>query len=79
VGLGSTIFSGELDENGSLHLDKVPAGDYRLYVWDEITEELYSDPEFLKKFENDSVKVRLKANGSERADAKVILTSAPRP
>src|SRR5262249_31920314 len=40
AGLASTVFTGELDENGSLHVANVPAGDYRLYVWDEISEEL---------------------------------------
>ena len=55
----------------------MPPGEYRVYAWDLIERETYSDPEVLKKFESGSVKVSVKENSTERVELKVVRADQP--
>lgn len=58
--------------DGTFQFNSVAPGDYRLYAWEEINRDLYTDPDFLKKFESSSVKVSVKEGSTERVELKII-------
>lgn len=72
IGQANLIRTASTSDDGSFLLRGIPPGEYRIYAWDEITRDLYSDPEFLKKFENASSRLSVKENSTGRVDLKII-------
>lgn len=66
------IYTVSADQDGAFNLKGVAPGNYRLYAWEEITRELYTDSGFLKKFENDGIKITVKEGATERAELHVL-------
>lgn len=64
------------DQSGQFNLQNLPPGEYRIYAWEEIEPGAYLDPEFLKPFEDKSVKVTVKTNGAEQVTLVQIPASA---
>lgn len=48
-----------VDQNGAFSLENVPPGEYRVYAFEEFDRTEGYDPEFLKKFESSSEKLKL--------------------
>jgi hypothetical protein len=71
--LPQSLKTAQTGTGGTFSFQNVPPGNYRVYAWDEITYDLYSDPEFLKKHENDSIQVSVRAKATERAEPRVVL------
>jgi hypothetical protein len=65
-------------ENGRFTLT-VPPGTYRLYAWEDLATAQYSDPEFLKPYEPNSLRVIVGENGRVQVTLKEIpATPEPR-
>ncbi len=67
-----------VNEGGQFILPKVAPGTYRLYAWDDLETAQHYDPEFLKPYESQSVKLTVKENGREQVTLRQI-PSAPEP
>ncbi|MBS1829535.1 MAG: carboxypeptidase regulatory-like domain-containing protein [Acidobacteria bacterium] len=77
VGRADLVRTATIGEDGGFRLDGVPPGDYRVYAWEAMEREMYTDPELLKKFEAASVKVSVKENATARAELKVSRAGQP--
>ncbi|MFN7937060.1 MAG: carboxypeptidase regulatory-like domain-containing protein [Bryobacteraceae bacterium] len=77
VGRADLVRTASIGEGGAFRLDGVPPGEYRVYAWETMERDSYTDPEVLKKFEAASVKVRVKENETARAELKVSRVDQP--
>ncbi len=70
---------GFTDDKGNYHLDRVPPGEYRLFAWQDVQAGGPQDPELRKKFEKQSVTVKLAPNGRETVPLTAIVTKPADP
>jgi hypothetical protein len=47
------------DASGQFHLDRLPPGDYKVFAWDDVDEDAWYDPEFMRMHENEGVAIRI--------------------
>lgn len=59
------------DQHGRFHFENIRPGEYKLFAWDDVEENAWFDPEFLKKFEDSAVAVSVPANGQISAPIHV--------
>jgi protocatechuate 3,4-dioxygenase beta subunit len=59
------------DQYGAYTMADIPPGDYKLFAWEDVAEDDWVDPDFLKPFEKQGVDVMLAAKGRETAKVKV--------
>ena len=59
------------DADGKFQVSGLAPGNYKAYAWSAITSELYKDPEFMRRFENDGAKLVVKEGSTERVELKV--------
>ncbi len=59
------------DTDGKFQVSGLAPGNYKVYAWSAITAELYKDPEFMRRFENDGAKIVVKEGSTERVELKV--------
>ena len=59
------------EADGSFQVAGLAPGNYKVYAWSAITSELYKDPEFMRRFENDGAKIVVKESSTERVELKV--------
>ena len=59
------------DADGKFQVSGLAPGNYKAYAWSAITSELYKDPEFMRRFENDGAKIVVKEGSTERVELKV--------
>jgi len=71
-----TMLSG-VGEDGRFMLSPVPPGTYRAYAWEDIEDAQRYDPDLLKAWENSSVTVTVKENGSEEITLRQIPSQDP--
>jgi hypothetical protein len=64
------------DDQGSFVFRDIPPGKYRLFAWEEGFTGAPLDPEFRRKFENQSVAVAVEANSRKTVSLKAIVTAA---
>jgi hypothetical protein len=55
------------DQRGQFHIDRVRPAEYKLFAWDDVEENAWFDPEFLKKYEDSAVSVSVPASGKVSA------------
>jgi Carboxypeptidase regulatory-like domain len=67
------------DGQGKFRLDKVPPGEYRLFAWQDVQPGGPQDPELRKRFEKQSVRVKLAPNGQETVPLTAIVTKTGDP
>jgi hypothetical protein len=67
------------DDQGKFHLDKVPPAEYRIFAWQDVEPGAPQDPELRKKFEKQSVPVKLAPNGHETVPLTAIVTKTVDP
>lgn len=65
-----------VDQNGAFSIQNVPPGDYRVYAFEEFDRTEGYDPEFLKKFESSSEKLKLSEGDAKTLSLKQIPSSA---
>jgi Carboxypeptidase regulatory-like domain len=61
---------------GKFELRGVAPGDYTLFAWDNVEEEEWSDPDFLKPFKTKGVSITVREGETKSVDVTVIQTSA---
>jgi len=61
-----------VDQNGAFFMDNVPPGEYRVYAFEEFDANEMYDPEYLKKVEGASEKVKLGEGESKTLSLKQI-------
>jgi hypothetical protein len=60
------------DQNGRFLLRGLRPGNYQLYAFDDVDEDQFRDPEFLAKFADKAVTIRLDEGGRFQADLRVV-------
>jgi hypothetical protein len=60
------------DSTGKIHLDNVVPGDYKLFAWEIVENNAWTDPDFLRNYENNGVPVHIGEGGRAAAEAPVI-------
>jgi len=65
------IQDGTAADSGQVTLDDVPPGDYLALAWQKIEEDQWLDPDFVKKYEDRAVKVRVASKGADKIELKV--------
>lgn len=61
------------DEFGRFHLQNVAPGSYLVFAWEDMTEDLWRDPEFIRRNENSGKPVKI----GERSRESVEVTASP--
>ncbi len=51
------------DATGRIRLDNVVPGDYKLFAWEVVESNAWTDPDFLRNYENNGVAVRVGEGG----------------
>jgi hypothetical protein len=67
------------DDQGKFHFDKLAPAEYRLFAWQDVQPGGPQDPELRKKFEKQSVTVKLGSNGHETVPLTAIVTKTDEP
>lgn len=62
------------DQNGYFTLSNLPPGEYTAYAWEDLNDQSYQDPEFLKKYDGSGITVKLKEGESQNLQMKMIPT-----
>jgi hypothetical protein len=60
------------DSSGRIHLDNVVPGDYKVFAWEVVESNAWTDPDFLRTYENNGVAVRITEGGRGATDVQVI-------
>jgi hypothetical protein len=60
------------DSNGRIHLDNVVPGDYKLFAWEIVESNAWTDPDFLRVYENNGVTVHVGEGGRASSEVTVI-------
>jgi hypothetical protein len=58
--------------DGRARIENVIPADYRIYAWEEVPNGAWTDPDFMRSFENRGVSVRVPDNGRPSVDVRVI-------
>jgi len=62
------------DTQGHFKIKGIAPGDYKLFVWDQMDDGDYHDPEFLRPYENQGEAVTVRESGHENVQLKLIDT-----
>jgi hypothetical protein len=60
------------DSSGRIHLDNVVPGDYKVFAWEVAESNAWTDPDFLRTYENNGAAVRIPEGGRGATDVQVI-------
>jgi hypothetical protein len=60
------------DSSGRIHLDNVVPGDYKVFAWEVVESNAWTDPDFLRSYENNGASVRITEGGRGATDVQVI-------
>lgn len=64
------------DQEGRFTIKSLPPGDYRVLAWEDVDEQLVTDPEFRAHFDNSSVTVKLSESSKVTSDLKLVPREA---
>lgn len=65
------------DQYGHFEFRGIPPGEYKLFSWDQVEEDAWQDPEFLKPFEEKGQELGLKEGDQKNVNLTAIKTIAP--
>lgn len=65
------VQEGTTADSGQVTLDDVPPGEYLALAWQKVEEDQWLDPDFVKKYEDRAVKVRVASKGSDKIELKI--------
>ena len=51
---------------------RLPPGDYKVFAWEVVEANAWTDPDFLRSYENNGAAVRISEGGRGAADVQVI-------
>ena len=60
------------DASGRVRIENVVPGDYKVFAWEVVESNAWTDPDFLSNYENNGVAVRISEGGRGAADVQVI-------
>ena len=60
------------DASGRIHLEGVVPGDYRVYAWESVENGAWTDPDFMRSYQNNGAPVRVTEGGSVAVDVRLI-------
>lgn len=66
------------DEHGQFKFKGIAPGEYRLFAWEDVLGGMPQDPDFRKRFEKQSIVVKVAPNGQEKVDTTSISVAAAR-
>jgi len=64
-----------LNEKGQFEMSGLPPGDYSLFAWEHVTDGAWTDPEFLRLYEDQGTPVRITAGTTASAKVTPIAPS----
>jgi hypothetical protein len=67
--------SGATDQNGHFAIRGLAPGSYMLYAWQDVDENVYTDPDFLKSQESNGREVKVEENLRQQLDLKLSPVS----
>jgi len=62
------------DQYGHFDLRGIAPGDYKLFSWDQVEQNAWEDPDFLKSFEEKGEKISVQEGDSKSIDLVTINT-----
>jgi hypothetical protein len=62
------------DATGHFHIEGVPAGDYRVFAWEEVETGAWQDPDFIRNFENRGKPVRIDEDSTSNIELRAIAS-----
>ena len=68
--------SGATDQYGHFTIRALPPGSYTLYAWQDVDENVYSDPDFLKSQESNGKAINIEENSRQVLDLKLSPVAA---
>ncbi len=60
------------DADGKFHVPGLAPGTYRVYAWTEIMADNYTDPDFMRRFQNDGGRIEVKEGSAEQVTLLLI-------
>jgi Carboxypeptidase regulatory-like domain len=63
---------GFTDDKGEFKIKDVPAGDYKVFAWEDVPVGAPQDPQFRKPFEKQAASIRLQPNGSQKVQVTAV-------
>ncbi len=60
------------DASGQFRFDRLAPGNYKLFAWEEVEREAWTDPEFLRPYEDEGIPARISEGILENAEAVLI-------
>jgi hypothetical protein len=60
------------DSNGQFSIPSIIPGDYKLFAWEDIEPYAYIDPDFLRRYEELGVPVKISESAKENVEAQLI-------
>jgi hypothetical protein len=60
------------NSNGQFSIHSIVPGAYKLFVWEDIEPYAYTDPDFLRRYKELGVPVRISESGKENVELKLI-------
>jgi len=66
------------DEKGEFNFKSVAPAQYRIFAWEDVEQGRPQDPAFRKRFENQSVPVKMEPRGHEKVQVTAITAAAAR-
>jgi hypothetical protein len=60
------------DSAGKIHLDNVVPGDYKIYAWESVENGAWTDPNFMRAYQNNGTAVRITEGGHAAIGVRVI-------
>lgn len=61
------------DQTGAFQIKAIPPGEYLLLSWEDVEPGAWQDPEFVKPYETQAIKLKLAESANENVQSKVIL------
>jgi hypothetical protein len=65
------------DQNGHFDIRGIPPGEYKLFSWDDVEQDAWEDPDFLKEFEEKGKRVEFKEGDQRTVELNTIPAASP--
>jgi hypothetical protein len=60
------------DASGKIHLDNVVPGDYRIYAWESVENGAWTDPDFMRAYQNNGTTLHVGEGGQATTNVRLI-------
>jgi protocatechuate 3,4-dioxygenase beta subunit len=69
------FLTGETDQHGHFTIRGIPPGSYTLYAWQDMEDDIYRDPDFLKAQEANGTAVKVEESSNQKIELKLSPVS----